>query len=103
MITKKSGLLNRARIVLTALVVLTGIGTTMMSMKTVDTYKYRVAETAGQSQWILLKDVTDKNANPYECESSSTVCTVVLDEQQQLGTQIPKSEAISTTLGTFVD
>jgi len=99
MITKKSGLLNRARIVLTALVVLTGIGTTMMSMKMVNTYKYQVSETAGGQNWRVTNTVTSEL---YSCAPAESICTVTYDQNLNVGDLIPKDQNPKLNYGQFM-
>lgn len=99
MIIQKTGFLVRIRTVLTALVVLAGLGTTLMSMKPADSYKYRVAETAGMQNWEVRELITDPNS--YTCEGSTSICTVDYSQQLDEGALIPKNDIISHETGVY--
>jgi hypothetical protein len=101
MITQKRGLLSRVRIVLTALVMLTGIGTTLMAMKPVTDYTYHVAETANGTNWEVLDDVTNYSEKPYRCDPSSSVCTVEYNQPVPDQGLIPKNAVLIENPGSF--
>jgi hypothetical protein len=99
MINQKRGLLSRVRIVLTALVMLTGIGTTLMAMKPMQIYKYTV-ESDG-ANWRVVDNITDLAANQYECENSESVCTVNYSQALSTDDLIPKNAVSGQETGTF--
>jgi len=101
MLVQKKGLLNRVRIVLTALVMVTGIGTTLMAMKPATDFTYQVAETANGTNWEVLLNVTDRVAYPYECRESESICTVSYDQSVSVGNYIAKNEITAQETGTF--
>jgi hypothetical protein len=98
MINQKRGLLSRVRIVLTALVMLTGIGTTLMAMKPVTTYKYTVAETAGNN-WRVIENVSNQS---YICNPSSSICSVSYEQNLDPGELIPQDSVTVYELGEFI-
>lgn len=69
MIIQKSGFLQRVRTVLTALVVIAGVGTTLMAMKPADklaAYTYGVADYS-PTQWRIVRNVTTGDPDSYAC------------------------------------
>jgi len=103
MIIQKTGLLQRVRIVLTALVMVTGIGTTLMSMKAADDFTYQVSETSGGQNWRVENDVTNRVENPYICDKSAPLmCTVNYGQQLQNGNLIPKNAVTGHETGLFI-
>jgi len=98
MLVQKKGLLNRVRIVLTALVMVTGIGTTLMAMKPATTYKYTVAETTG-GNWRVINNVTNQS---YICDPSTSVCTVSYEQNLDPDDLIPQDSVTEYDLGEFI-
>jgi hypothetical protein len=109
MINQKRGLLSRVRIVLTALVMLTGIGTTLMAMKPADkmaAYTYGVVQSAlTESEWTIVRNISDAEPDSYECSltTPNRTCKIHSDALLSPNTGIAKdSPSInSSDPGTF--
>lgn len=102
---QRTGLLQRVRTVLTALVVITGFGTSLMAMKPVEkaaAYTYGVSQTSTGMHYVVLKNVTGQPASSWECDASTKACTVNSDNLAPLGSSIPKAQATVRSTGIFV-
>lgn len=105
MITKKEGLLIRVRTVLTVMVVLAGLGSTLMAMKPAEKsadYKYGVSETAGGMHYLIEKNVTSDPESSWDCNNGRTACTVFSNTPAPVDSLILKSQASVIQLGDFV-
>jgi hypothetical protein len=98
MLIQKLSFLQRSRIVFTALVILAGLGSTMISMKPAEkmaAYTYGVAETSGGDHYHVLRNVTGEPRDNWICESGTSVCTVNSDE-------IPSPDGLISTANATV-
>lgn len=90
---------------LTALVVLAGLGSTLMAMKPADkraAFTYGVAETLGGNHYQVLRNVTGVPRNQYFCDESLQTCTVASNVSAPVNSLIPKDQAISIESGDFI-
>lgn len=103
MITEKGGLLRKVRTVLTALVVLAGLGTTLMSMKPADKLDnnvYGVAETAGG--WRIKAAITASSDFRCQASPSSTACLIQSETEYPMESVISKNPDLILEAGQFV-
>jgi hypothetical protein len=101
MLTEKSNLLQRVRVVMIALVAVIGFGT--MAMKPVEraAHTYGVAETAGGLNWRIVADVTDPSSD-YGCQDvANSVCTIASDQAFNINDLVAKTAATPNGLGRF--
>lgn len=101
---QKNGLLQRVRIVLTALVVLAGLGSTLMAMKPADkraAFTYGVAETTGGMHYRVVKNLADIPTQSWTCDESTKPCLVGSDIHVSEGGTLDISQASIITVGEF--
>jgi hypothetical protein len=83
MVIQKLSFLQRSRIVFTALVILAGLGSTLIAMKPAQkmaAYTYGVAETSGGTHFQVIRNITGESGENWVCDLSPNVCTVTSDE-----------------------
>lgn len=101
MITQKSNLLQRVRVVMIALVAIIGFGTMAMKPDVRAAHTYGVAETANGLNWRILADVTDPSSD-YGClTTSNTACTISTNTQFNSGDVVPKNPVLIKEAGRF--
>jgi hypothetical protein len=105
MLIQKLGFLQRSRVVFTALVLLTGLGSTLVAMKPEEemaAYTYGVAETSSGNHYQVIRNITGEPAENYDCNSNTTACTVTSDETPSPEGLIPKVGATVLQQGDFI-
>jgi len=105
MITQKVGLLQRVRIVITAVVILAGLGSTFIAMKPADksaAYTYGVAETSSGFHYQILRDVTNVPREYYDCDGMAPACTIASNEPLSTNDLILKTKAVVQEQGNFI-
>ncbi len=103
MLTEKSNLLQRVRVVMIALVAVIGFGT--MAMKPVEplyAHTYGVAKTAAGLDWQIVADVTDQTPNDYDCsDAANSLCTIYTDATLAIGQTVPITPGQPGSPGRF--
>jgi hypothetical protein len=107
MIIQKMSLLQRGRMVFTALVILAGLGSTLIAMKPAQkmaAYTYGVAETSGGTHYQVLRNVTNEPRENYDCLWGAPVCTVTTNQSVPTNGLILKTDdkVDIVETGTFV-
>jgi hypothetical protein len=106
MLIQKLGFIQRIRIVLTALVILAGFGSTLLAMKPAEkkaAYTYGVAETSGGNHYQVIRNVTGVPPEGYNCDGSGQTCTIAFDQSPSAEGLILKTDAIALREGIFSD